>query len=81
MGRNCIICGQLFGCIRDRVKYVCTDCRLVKSCGIRNHFTTTRVTREICEPCLEGEEYPVGSSSMHWGVLVKGCSEIGEFSF
>jgi hypothetical protein len=58
MGRKCIVCGQMFGCIRGKIRYLCEDCRLAEGCGIRNHFSTTRLTYEICDRCLKGEELP-----------------------
>jgi hypothetical protein len=53
MGRGCIVCGNIFGCIRGKVKYLCRECRLMEGCGIRNHFTTTWVSKEICEECTQ----------------------------
>lgn len=52
MGRKCFVCGELFGCVRGGIKYLCAPCRLSEGCGIRNHFTTTRFTKEICLDCL-----------------------------
>lgn len=71
MGRNCMVCGRLFGCIRGRVRYVCSDCRLEDTCGIRNDFSTTRVSREICECCLGGEGHPEEPSSLNLEPLLK----------
>jgi len=51
MGRTCVVCGELFGCIRGDVKYTCSQCRIQQGCGIRHFFTTTRFTREVCPDC------------------------------
>lgn len=62
MGRKCLVCGELFGCTRGGIKYLCVPCRLSEGCGIRNHFTTTCFTKEICPDCLfthEGDRIPV----------------------
>jgi hypothetical protein len=71
MGRNCMVCGRLFGCIRGEVRYVCSECRIEDGCGIRNHFSTTRMSREICESCLCGEMHPEVPSSLNLEPLLK----------
>lgn len=71
MGRNCMVCGRLFGCIRGKVRYVCSDCRLEDGCGIRNHFSSTRLSREICGACLSGQELEEACSSLNLKPLLK----------
>jgi hypothetical protein len=51
MGRKCIVCGELFGCQRSNINYLCIECRLVDGCSIKNYFSTTYVTSEICPDC------------------------------
>jgi hypothetical protein len=71
MGRNCMVCGRLFGCIRGSVRYACSDCRIEDSCGIRNHFSTTRMGKEICDSCLGGEEHPEVAPSLNLAPLLR----------
>lgn len=73
MVRTCMLCGRVFGCIRGRVRYTCTKCRIEDSCGIRNHFSSTRMGREICESCLVGEEHPERAPSLNLAPLLRGA--------
>lgn len=51
MGRYCIKCGTLFGCVKKEGRHVCTDCRLMANCNVRHNYTMSSVTGGICESC------------------------------
>ena len=53
MGRYCIICKTLFGCVKGGEKHVCSDCLDGDSCTIRHHFIMAQVTGGICEDCWQ----------------------------
>lgn len=53
MGRYCIICKTLFGCIEGKERHACNDCLDVDSCDYRDHFATSQVTGGICDGCWE----------------------------
>ena len=58
MALKCIICERLFGCEMGGFRYTCDDCRIADECSIRQFFTTTHTTYEICESCLENVAHP-----------------------
>ena len=53
MGRYCIICKTIFGCVKERVTYVCSDCRDLGRCGLRLDVVMSHVTGGICETCWQ----------------------------
>jgi hypothetical protein len=53
MGRYCIICNTLFGCIKDKVRHVCRDCESVDLCRMPDHFVMSQITGGICDHCWE----------------------------
>lgn len=73
MGRKCFVCGELFGCVRGGIKYLCGHCRLSEGCGIRNHFSTTRFTKEICPDCLRSKPDQLRPGTRSWEVVPEGA--------
>lgn len=53
MGRYCIMCKKLFGCVKGDVKHDCSHCCFVDSCYTRHHFAMSQVTGGICVHCWE----------------------------
>jgi hypothetical protein len=56
MGRYCIICHKLFGCIKEKVRHVCQDCESVDLCSMPDHFVMSQITGGICDHCWETRE-------------------------
>ena len=56
MGRYCIVCRKLFGCIKGDEKHVCSDCRFVVNCIVRYNFTRELITGGICNSCWENRD-------------------------
>ena len=58
MKRYCIVCENIFGCVKGGIKYDCVDCICMGSCKFRNvgtmsYVKNTQVTGGICEGCWE----------------------------
>jgi len=53
MGRYCIICNRMFGCVQDKVKQVCDGCGLMDSCCLLDQFSMSQITGGICDCCWE----------------------------
>ncbi|MBN2123458.1 MAG: hypothetical protein JW821_04135 [Deltaproteobacteria bacterium] len=51
MGRFCINCKTLFGCIRGGIRYVCRDCDDREACDLRLAGSCSHVTGGICDHC------------------------------
>jgi len=53
MGRYCIVCHTLFGCIKGGIKYICESCADVDQCYVLAHAKEKQVTGGICQNCWE----------------------------
>ena len=56
MGRYCIICNKLFGCIKGKVRHVCQDCECTDLCNMPDHFAMSQITGGICDHCWESRK-------------------------
>ena len=53
MGRYCIVCRTLFGCVKEREKYICSECVNRGSCAFRHSYLMSQVTGGICDECWQ----------------------------
>ena len=51
MGRYCIVCQTLFGCVKGDIKYVCEDCADADHCPVLADANKEQVTGGICQNC------------------------------
>ncbi len=56
MGRYCIVCKKFFGCVKEEVKHVCSDCRLLDGCNILHDLNLLQITGGICGNCWENRQ-------------------------
>ena len=53
MKRYCIVCQEMFGCIKKGKKYECIDCSLDHHCPYRDDVSRSQTTGGICKSCWE----------------------------
>ena len=53
MKRYCIVCENIYGCVKGEKKNDCSDCNIVHNCNHNNDLTSSQVTGGICQECWE----------------------------